>query len=75
MKKTIIFSILAVVASIVLYLCFYPVPFDPVSYDYPINPGITGPFEKNNELSSANQLLLGIGKGPEDITLGPDSLY
>jgi len=75
MKKNLLYSILTVITTLVLYLCLYPVPFDPVEYDYPSNPGFTGPYEKNNELSTANQLLMGIGKGPEDITIGPDSFF
>ncbi|WP_143473318.1 hypothetical protein [Flavilitoribacter nigricans] len=70
MKKALAFSFLTVLAALVLCLCLYPVPFDPVSSDYPSNPGSTGPY-KNNELPTANHLLLDMGKGPEDVTIHP----
>jgi sugar lactone lactonase YvrE len=74
MKKIIKLSLLVIVVATVLYLLFYPVPVEPVSYDTPNNPGLQGPFAKNNRLSATKHLLLDIGKGPEDITVGPDGL-
>ena len=75
MKRALIYSTVSLLVAVVLYICFYPVPFDPVKYDFPVNPGLTGPYEKNNQLSIADQLVSGVGKGPEDITFGPDSLF
>jgi hypothetical protein len=69
MKKIRAYSVLAIVSLSVLYLLFYPVPIEPAGFEAPANPGLTGPFEKNNTLSTAELLLLDIGVGPEDITL------
>lgn len=74
MKKIIQLSLLVIVVATVLYLLFYPVPVEPVSYDTPTNPGLQGPFATNTKLSDTKHLLLDIGKGPEDITVGPDGL-
>jgi sugar lactone lactonase YvrE len=74
MKKIIKLSILVIVVATVLYLLFYPVPVEPVSYDTPTNPGLQGSFATNTKLSDTKHLLLDIGKGPEDITVGPDGL-
>lgn len=75
MRKVITYSFLTVIAALALYLLFYPVPIEPAGFEAPANPGITGSFEKNNTLSTAELLLQDIGVGPEDITLGPDSLF
>jgi sugar lactone lactonase YvrE len=74
MKKIVKVTLLIILVTVVSYLLFYPVPFEPVSYDPPNNPGLKGSFAKNNKLSTAKNILLDIGVGPEDITFGPDSL-
>lgn len=74
MKKIIKISLSVIVVATVLYLLFYPVPIEPVSFNPPNNPGLQGLFAKNNKLSATKHLLLNIGKGPEDITVGPDGL-
>ena len=56
------------------YLLLWPVPIDPVVYVPSHNPGMTGPFAQNEDLSGAEHLAAGVGLGPEDVTLGPDGL-
>lgn len=60
--------------AIAAYLCFWPVPIDPVSWVAPTSPGFTGPFARNRTLSAAELLPLGTGFGPETVTFGPDGL-
>ena len=56
------------------YLFFWPVPIDPAVYIPSHNPGMTGPFAQNANLSGVEHLVAGLGLGPEDVTLGPDGL-
>jgi sugar lactone lactonase YvrE len=59
-------------AALLGYLAAWPVPIEPVAWDPPADPGLTGPFAANETLASAERLLEGVGIGPEDVALGPD---
>ena len=67
-------TLLAVVAVILLYLFFWPVPIDPVAWDAPQDRGLVDPFEPNDRLRKARLVDLGAHEGPEDIAGGPDGL-
>jgi sugar lactone lactonase YvrE len=60
-----------VIAIVGAYLVFAPVPIDPVAWTPPENPGKTGVFGENEDLSEATRLADGRGVGPEDTTIGP----
>ncbi|GAA6135372.1 SMP-30/gluconolactonase/LRE family protein [Oceaniserpentilla sp. 4NH20-0058] len=49
------------------YLCFWPVPVEPVAWQSPTNPGYTGAFAKNQQLSQVNRIELTNSIGPEDL--------
>jgi len=51
---------------------FWPVPIDPVPWQPPPSPGLTGPYAANQALADAELLASGFGVGPETIALGPD---
>jgi len=68
------YVIVALVVLLLLYLLLWPVPIDPVAWTPPQNPGLTGPFARNNTLSQADLYYLAGGHGPEDTALGPDGL-
>ena len=63
---------LAILAVILLYLLFWPVPIDPVAWDAPQNRGLVDPFEPNDRLRKSRLIELGEHQGPEDIAGGPD---
>ena len=65
-------ALLAALAAI--YLGFWPVPIDPVSWTAPRDAGLTGPFAPNDELRAARYVDLASREGPEDIAGGPDGL-
>jgi len=67
-------SLLILPALLALYLLFWPVAVDPVAWNAPRSPGLTGRFAPNDILASARIIDLGAYEGPEDITGGPDSL-
>ena len=60
------------VAALILYLFFWPVPISPVSWDAPRSNGLIDPFEPNDRLARARLIELGSHEGPEDIAMGPD---
>jgi len=63
-------------AAILGYLLFWPVPIDPVAWDAPADLGYVDPYAQNELLESARAIDLGDFSGPEDATLGKDgSIY
>src|SRR5262249_27649551 len=58
--------------GIVAYLCFWPVPAEPVSWPAPAPPGFTGAFAPNTRLANLRTIDLEDEVGPEHIAIGPD---
>jgi sugar lactone lactonase YvrE len=72
-----IFARVARIAALVLiaaaaYLCFWPVPAEPVSWAAPTPPGLTGAFAPNTRLADLRTIDLGGEVGAEHIAVGPD---
>ncbi|MEO0818675.1 MAG: SMP-30/gluconolactonase/LRE family protein [Pseudomonadota bacterium] len=66
-------SVLALIAGLIAYLLFWPVPIRPEVWDAPPDPGFTGEFEANQRLADLRFIDLPEGEyGPEDVALGPD---
>jgi len=61
-----------VLATVVAYLCFWPVPIEPVSWRAPTPPGFTGPYAPNTRLANLRAIDIGNEVGPEHIAIGPD---
>lgn len=68
MKK----SAASLVLVLVGYLAFWPVAVDPVAWHAPNNPGYSGDFSKNQQLSQIKRIELKGDIGPEDLALGKD---
>lgn len=64
--------LLALAGAAAGYVFLWPVPIDPVAWTPGPDPGLTGPYAKNETLK-LRRLGAG-GKGPEDVELGPDGL-
>jgi len=60
------------IAAILLYLLFWPVPIDPVAWDAPEDRGFVDPYASNELLEPARGIDLGEFNGPEDATVGSD---
>ena len=58
--------------GIVAYLCAWPVPAEPVSWDAPTPPGYVGAHAPNARLADLRTIDLGVDIGPEHIAIGPD---
>ena len=56
---------------VLAYLLLWPVPLNPQYFEPGENPGYSGPFERNDLMTSAAVFDLGT-VGPEDVTKGPD---
>jgi sugar lactone lactonase YvrE len=63
-----------VVAGAAAYLCFWPIPVEPVSWPAPTPPGYTGIFTSNTRLSGLRTIDIGSEVGPEHIAIGPDGM-
>jgi sugar lactone lactonase YvrE len=61
-----------VVAAAAAWLCFWPVPAEPVAWQAPTPPGLTGAFAPNTRLAGLNTIDLGGEVGPEHVAIGPD---
>jgi sugar lactone lactonase YvrE len=59
-------------AGIVAYVCFWPVPAEPVAWQAPPPPGFTGPYAPNTRLAGLKMIDLGSETGPEHIAIGKD---
>jgi sugar lactone lactonase YvrE len=59
-------------AGAVAYLCFWPVPAEPVSWPASTPPGYAGAYAQNTRLSGLRMIHLGNEFGPEHIAIGPD---
>lgn len=62
-------SFVAIIAVAVWYLGFRPTGIEPVSYQASDDPGLTGVFAPNQELSGIDVLDMGDEDGPEDIAI------
>ena len=69
MLKNIFWSVIVLVALIVLYFLVWPVPVSPVAWESPPDPGYTGPFAVNERLKGLETLPIAGNHGPEDIAL------
>lgn len=67
MKK--IYALL-LLASMLAYLLFWPVPVDPVAWQAPKAPALEGQYQANSKLASIQRLAVGEGVGPESIAVG-----
>ncbi|MCA9541232.1 MAG: SMP-30/gluconolactonase/LRE family protein, partial [Myxococcales bacterium] len=66
MRRKILFGLLILLCTLLGYLFAWPVPIDPVAWDAPPNPGLTGAFAVNTALASAERLSVLPWHAPED---------
>ncbi|QOJ24845.1 MAG: SMP-30/gluconolactonase/LRE family protein [Gammaproteobacteria bacterium] len=71
MKKTAWILTVAVLA-LIAYLCIWPVPIQPVSWQAPSAPGYSGPHAANNRLAGIQLIALSGESGPEHVVLARD---
>jgi sugar lactone lactonase YvrE len=67
--KRLVLLVVFVVAAFLFYLLLAPVRIDPVAWQPPAAPELTGQYQQNSRLSSTQRLSLGEGKSPEDVAL------
>ena len=66
--------LLTLLALLLAYLLFWPVPIDPQAWQAPENPGYTGSFQQNDLLTNVEILPIDGTHGPEALAAGPDGL-
>ena len=59
----------AVLAALLAYLLFWPVPIEPVAWQAPAAPALTGQYATNARLAEAKRLGVNEGNGPEDVAV------
>ena len=69
MLKKILWSVIVIIALIVLYFLVWPVAVDPVAWEAPPNPGYTGAFAVNDRLKGFETLSIAGNHGPEDVAV------
>jgi sugar lactone lactonase YvrE len=70
--KTAFGTIALILIAAVAYLCFWPVPIDPLSWQAPAPPGYVGVHAPNDRLMDIETIPLGKEEGPEHIVLARD---
>lgn len=71
MKKAAL-TVLFLLAILAAYLCLWPVPIEPVSWQPGPAPAYAGPHAWNDKLADLNMIALGAEEGPEHIVLARD---
>ena len=75
MKRTILRSLIAIIALLVGYLLLWPVPINPAAWTPPTAPELTGVYAQNSELARIERLKID-GFGPEDVAIdNQDRIY
>lgn len=75
MKRILLRLVIIGVAVMVAYLLLWPVPIDPVKWDPPAAPELTGTYAQNSELAKIQRLPVS-GFAPEDIAIdSQDRIY
>jgi sugar lactone lactonase YvrE len=64
--------LLALLAALMLYFAFWPVPIQPVAWEAQAAPGYTGAHALNTRLSGLQKIDIGKESGPEHIAMGRD---
>jgi sugar lactone lactonase YvrE len=65
-------ALLALLAALILYFAFWPVPIQPVAWESQVSPGYTGAHAANTRLANLQKIDIGKESGPEHIALGKD---
>jgi len=75
MKRVILRLLITSVVGTVAYLLLWPVPIDPVAWNPPPTPELTGIYAQNNELAKIERLPVS-GHAPEDVAIDKqDRIY
>lgn len=67
--KKLLGALLVLVLAAAAYLALWPVPVEPVAWEAPDAPGLTGPYAVNDELAGVEWLAKDIAEGPEDVAV------
>ena len=75
MKRTLLRSLLAIIVLLLAYLLLWPVPINPVAWNPPPAPELSGVYAQNTELSKIERLRID-GNKPEDVAFdAEDRIY
>ncbi|MCC6920205.1 MAG: SMP-30/gluconolactonase/LRE family protein [Alphaproteobacteria bacterium] len=69
--RYVLLALLIAVAGFGVWLAVQPTPIEPLGWDAPANPGLTGVYKPNEALKGATLASVAPGRGPEDVAFGP----
>ena len=75
MLRIILLILAALIAAVAGFLLFWPIAIDPVAVEVERNPGLIGPYARNERLRSIAWLGTTVGKGPEDVAIRKGYAY
>jgi sugar lactone lactonase YvrE len=64
---------ITILALLILYLLFWPVPIDPGAWTPQPTPSLTGAYQQNSKLAATERISLGHGFAPEDIAIDAEN--
>lgn len=67
--RSILLTLIAAIVAVLLYLFLWPTPIDPLAWEPPEAPAMSGSWEPNTHLRKADYLGAGAFDGPEDIAV------
>jgi sugar lactone lactonase YvrE len=70
--RYVLLGVLLAIVGFAAYLALAPTPINPVGWEAPGNPGLTGIYKPNESLKGATLAGVKPGRGPEDVAFGPD---
>ncbi len=73
--KKLILGLVLLVALLIGYLAFAPVPINPSPWDAPENAGFVGAFAPNTNLANLDRISVGKSVGPEDAAVLNGMIY
>ena len=73
MVKRLVSIVLLLLAAVLLYLLFWPVPISPAAWSPATAPPLSGDYEKNSRLANVQRLSLGAGFAPEDVAIDSEN--
>ena len=67
--RRLLLALVTLIAIVIAYLAFWPVPIAPVAWTPPVPPELTGKYQQNSLLSTTERISLGEGFAPEGLAI------
>lgn len=68
-SRRLVLLVVFLIAAAAIYLLLAPVKIDPLAWQPPASPELTGPYQQNSRLASTQRIFIGEGNAPEDVAI------